>query len=205
MTLPDPLPLFPLQTVLFPGGLLPLKVFEARYMDLVGHCLRSGEPFGVVCMSRGTETGDNPEGVRIERVGVLARIDDVDAEQAGILKVRCVGGSRFRLREAPVQQPNGLWVGPAELIEDDAPRLPERALQPAVEALQQALEALLAQDVKPFAEPLQWRDAGWVANRWCELLPITLGAKQRLMELEEPSMRLQLVDEFLRSRQVLNS
>jgi Lon protease-like protein len=205
MTLPDPLPLFPLQTVLFPGGLLPLKVFEARYLDLVGHCLRSGEPFGVVCMSRGTETGDNPEGVRIERVGVLARIDDVDAEQAGILKVRCVGGSRFRLREAPVQHPNGLWVGPAELIEDDAPRLPERALQPAVEALQQALEALLAQDVKPFAEPLQWRDAGWVANRWCELLPITLAAKQRLMELEEPSMRLQLVDEFLRSRQVLNS
>jgi Lon protease-like protein len=74
-----------------------------------------------------------------------------------------------------------------------------------VDALQQALEALLAQDIKPFAEPLQWRDAGWVANRWCELLPITLAAKQRLMELEEPSMRLQLVDEFLRSRQVLNS
>lgn len=205
MTLPDPLPLFPLQTVLFPGGLLPLKVFEARYLDLVGHCLRSGEPFGVVCMSRGTEAGDNPEGMRIERVGVLARIEDVDAEQAGILKVRCVGGSRFRLLEAPVQQTNGLWVGPAELIEDDVPRLPERALQPAVEALQQALEALLAQDVKPFAEPLRWRDAGWVANRWCELLPITLAAKQRLMELEEPSMRLQLVDEFLRSRQVLNS
>lgn len=205
MTLPDPLPLFPLQTVLFPGGLLPLKVFEARYLDLVGHCMRSGEPFGVVCMSRGAEAGDNPEGVRIERVGVLARIEDVDAEQAGILKVRCIGGSRFRLLQAPVQRPDGLWVGTAELIEDDAHRLPERTLQPAVEALQQALEALLAQDIKPFAEPLQWRDAGWVANRWCELLPITLAAKQRLMELEEPSMRLQLVDEFLRSRQVLNS
>jgi hypothetical protein len=129
----------------------------------------------------------------------------VDAEQAGILKVRCIGGSRFRLLEAPVQRPNGLWVGTAELIEDDVHRLPERTLQPAVDALQQALEALLAQDIKPFAEPLQWRDAGWVANRWCELLPITLAAKQRLMELEEPSMRLQLVDEFLRSRQVLNS
>jgi Lon protease-like protein len=205
MTLPDPLPLFPLQTVLFPGGLLPLKVFEARYLDLVGHCMRSGEPFGVVCMSRGAEAGDNPEGVRIERVGVLANIEDVDAEQAGILKVRCIGGSRFRLLEAPVQRPNGLWVGTAELIEDDVHRLPERTLQPAVDALQQALEALLAQDIKPFAEPLQWRDAGWVANRWCELLPITLAAKQRLMELEEPSMRLQLVDEFLRSRQVLNS
>ena len=109
MTLPDPLPLVPLQTVLFPGGLLPLKVFEARYLDLVGHCLRSGEPFGVVCMSRGAEAGDTPEGVRIERVGVLARIEDVDAEQAGILKVRCIGGSRFRLREAPAQQAQ---VGP---------------------------------------------------------------------------------------------
>ena len=204
MTLPDPLPLFPLQAVLFPGGLLPLKVFEARYLDLMGHCMRSGEPFGVVCMSRGAEAGHNPEGVHIEHVGVLARIEDVDAEQAGILKVRCTGGSRFRLLEAPVQQPNGLWVAPAELIDDDVPRLPELAMQPTVEALQQALEALLAQDVKPFAEPLQWRDAGWVANRWCELLPITLAAKQRLMELEDAAMRLQLVDEFLRSRQVLN-
>ena len=154
--LPDPLPLFPLQTVLFPGGLLPLKVFEARYLDLMGHCMRSGEPFGVVCMSRGDEVGhDQPEGVRIERVGVLARIEDVDADQPGILKVRCIGGSRFRLQEAPVQRPNGLWQAPAELIADDVQRLPERALQPAVEALQQALEALLAQDVKPFAEPLQ--------------------------------------------------
>lgn len=202
MNLPDPLPLFPLQTVLFPGGLLPLKVFEARYLDLMGHCMRSGEPFGVVCMSRGAEAGDNPEGVRIERVGVLARIEDVDAEQAGILKVRCVGGSRFRLREAPAQQAHGLWVAPAELIDADAPRLPDPALQPTVQALQQALEALLGQDVKPFAEPLQWRDAGWVANRWCELLPIPLAAKQRLMELEDPTIRLQLVDEFLRSRQV---
>jgi Lon protease-like protein len=202
MNLPDPLPLFPLQTVLFPGGLLPLKVFEARYLDLMGHCMRSGEPFGVVCMSRGAEAGDNPEGVRIERVGVLARIEDVDAEQAGILKVRCIGGSRFRLREAPAQQAQGLWVAPAELIDADAPRLPDPALQPTVQALQQALEALLSQDVKPFAEPLQWRDAGWVANRWCELLPIPLAAKQRLMELEDPTIRLQLVDEFLRSRQV---
>ena len=133
---------------------------------------------------------------------MLARIEDVDAEQAGILKVRCIGGSRFRLREAPAQQAQGLWVAPAELIDADAPRLPDPALQPTVQALQQALEALLGQDVKPFAEPLQWRDAGWVANRWCELLPIPLAAKQRLMELEDPTIRLQLVDEFLRSRQV---
>ncbi len=203
MTLPNPLPLFPLQTVLFPGGLLPLKVFEARYLDLMGHCMRSGEPFGVVCMSRGTEVGANAEGVRIESVGVLAHIEDVDAEQAGILQVRCVGGSRLRLLQAPAQRPNGLWEAPAELIEADTARLPEVSLQPAVEALQQALAQLLAQDIKPFAEPLQWRDAGWVANRWCELLPITLAAKQRLMELEDPAIRLQLVDEFLRSKQVL--
>ncbi len=203
MTLPDPLPLFPLQTVLFPGGLLPLKVFEARYLDLMGHCMRSGEPFGVVCMSRGTEVGTSAEGVRIESVGVLAHIEDVDAEQAGILQVRCVGGSRFRLLQAPAQRPNGLWEAPAELIDSDTARLPEVSLQPAVEALQQALAQLLAQDIKPFAEPLQWRDAGWVANRWCELLPITLAAKQRLMELEDPAIRLQLVDEFLRSKQVL--
>ena len=204
MTLPNPLPLFPLQTVLFPGGLLPLKVFEARYLDLMGHCMRSGEPFGVVCMSRGAEAGANPEGVRIEGVGVLACIEEVDAEQAGILQVRCTGSSRFRLLQAPSQRANGLWEAPAELIADDVARLPELAMQPTVEALQQARENLLAQDIKPFAEPLRWRDAGWVANRWCELLPITMAAKQKLMELEDPSIRLQLVDEFLRSRQVLS-
>lgn len=202
--LPEPLPLFPLQTVLFPGGLLPLKVFEARYLDLMSHCLRSGEPFGVVCMTRGAEAGTSPEGMRIEGVGVLARIDEVDAEQMGILKLRCTGTSRFRLTETPVQRPDGLWVAHgAEPIEDDAVVDTGEQFQPAVEALKEAAAALQSQGTVPFMPPLRWHDAGWVANRWCELLPVALSAKQRLMELEDPAARLRLVDEFLRNKQVV--
>lgn len=197
------LPLFPLQTVLFPGGQLSLKVFEARYLDLVGGCLRTQSPFGIVCLAQGAEAGPNPKGVRIENVGVLARIDEVDSEQQGILHVRCTGTQRFRLGGAPAQQPNGLWAAPVQLIPDDPLVAPIVAMQPTVHALAQAAVSLKAQGPLPFAEPLQLDNASWVANRWCELLPISAAAKQRLMELDDPALRLKLVDEFLRSKQVV--
>jgi Lon protease-like protein len=197
------LALFPLQTVLFPGGLLNLKVFEARYLDLVGACLRAQSPFGVVCLAQGSEAGPNPKGVRIENVGVLARIDEVDSVQQGILQVRCTGTQRFRLAAAPTQRPDGLWVAPVELLADDLATPPVEAMQATVQALAQAAASLKEQGTLPFSEPLQLDDAGWVANRWCELLPISAAAKQKLMELDDPALRLKLVDEFLRSKQVV--
>jgi Lon protease-like protein len=200
--MPDPLPLFPLQTVLFPGGVLPLKVFEARYLDLISHCLRTREPFGVACIIRGNEAGAAADGMRIEAVGVLAHLQEVDAEQAGILKVSCIGGSRFRLLQAPVQRPDGLWVGTARVMPADDVVTPDAAFSQTVQALKEAADALVSQDVRAIAEPYRWDDAGWVANRWSELLPVSLVAKQRLMELEDPVARLRLVDEFLRSRRV---
>jgi hypothetical protein len=87
--LPDPLPLFPLKTVLFPGALLELKVFETRYLDLMSECMRQGTPFGVVCLRQGQEASRSRASeppTELEDVGVLVRIDDIDAEQAGILK-----------------------------------------------------------------------------------------------------------------------
>jgi len=201
----SPAPLFPLQTVLFPGGLLHLKVFEARYLDLVGACLRANAPFGVVCLAQGAEAGANPNGVRIETTGVFARIDDVDSEQQGILRLRCTGLQRFRLTAAPTQQPNGLWVAPVETLADDPPQPPAAAMRATVEALSQAAAALKEQGTGAIAEPLRLDDAGWVANRWCELLPISLAAKQKLMELDDPAVRLKLVDEFLRSKQVVKA
>lgn len=197
------LALFPLQTVLFPGGLLTLKVFEARYLDLVGACLRTNAPFGVVCLAQGAEAGANPKGVRIESTGVFARIDDVDSEQQGILRVRCTGTQRFRLVDAPAQRADGLWTAPVQTLADDPARTPEPAMQGTVDALEQAAAALRQQGPLPFHEPLQLDNAGWVANRWCELLPISLAAKQKLMELEDPALRLKLVDDFLRSRRVV--
>ena len=198
------LPLFPLQAVLFPGGLLSLKVFEARYLDLVGRCLREKASFGVVCLRQGSEVqrAGAHTTARVEHFGVLAQLDEVDAEQAGILRVRCSGTQRFRL-SSPHQQDDGLWLANAETLPDETPVLPSEALIPTVRALATAIGRLKQQGNTPFLEPYRFDDAGWVANRWCEILPIPLAAKQRLLELDEPLMRLQLVDEFLRSKGVV--
>lgn len=207
MNEPDPLPdlpLFPLGTVLFPGGRLSLKVFEARYLDLMGRCLRSGEPFGVVALRQGAEVGAKVPGQAMEAVGVLARIDDVDAERPGILLVRCTGGQRFRLLAAPVQRSDGLWLGSAQRLPDDPVSEPELAMAPTVQALSQLARNLEASGAEcPWNGPARLDDAAWVANRWCELLPIALGTRQKLMELEEPAARLRLVDGFLRGRGVV--
>ena len=202
-TLPDPLPLFPLRMVLFPGAVLGLKVFEARYLDLMSDCLRARSPFGVVCLKAGFEAGRSEQKVQLESVGVLAHIEDVDAEQSGILRVRCLGGRRFRLTEPAVQRDNGLWVARAEAMPPDTPRLPGPAVLQTVTALAEAIRQLQAQERQPFAEPYRLDDAGWVANRWCELLPVPLEAKQKLLELEDPVIRLSLVDGFLRDKKVV--
>lgn len=199
---PGEIALFPLRSVLFPGGLLALKVFEARYLDLVSRCLRDGSGFGVVCLREGDEVRRGGGEVRLEPEGVMARIDEVDAAQAGILNVRCVGTRRFAL-EASRQQPDGLWLGRARWLPDDEvlPPPPQRAA--TVRALANAIETMAQQRAFPFVEPYRLDDAGWVANRWCELLPVSLAAKQRLMALDDPLVRLQLVDEFLRQRGVV--
>ena len=205
-TLPDPLPLFPLKTVLFPGALLGLKVFETRYLDLMSECLRQGTPFGVVGLRQGQEAARSratEEPTQLEDVGVLVRIDDIDAEQAGILSVRCTGTQRFRRIGPPGRRDNGLWTSQAELIPDDPPRSPGPAMATTVAALAEAISKLKEHDQQPFAEPYRLDDAGWVANRWCELLPVSMAAKQKLMALDDPVIRLSLVDGFLRDKKVV--
>jgi Lon protease-like protein len=195
------LALFPLQSVLFPGALLPLRVFEARYLDLVGHCLRQNAMFGVVCLRQGREVGRS--GVHFEQQGVMASIGDVDAEQAGILRVRCTGSQRFAIEGTARQQADGLWLADVSVLPDDETMAPDAALLPTVKALASAIGALREQGSTPFIEPYRFDDAGWVANRWCEILPIPLAAKQRLMMLPEPQLRLRLVDEYLRGKGVV--
>ena len=201
--LPSPLPLFPLQTVLFPGAVLPLRVFEARYLDLIAHCLRTRQPFGVVCLRAGGEARHGADAVQLEDVGVLAHVDEVEAEQAGLLRVVCTGGQRFRIQGTPWQQDNGLWVAQAELMAADPVRLPGPAMLHTVTALAEAIRKLQDQDRQPFVPPYRLDDAGWVANRWCELLPVPLAAKQTLMALGDPVIRLSLVDGFLRDKKVV--
>lgn len=196
------LPLFPLQTVLFPGGQLRLKIFEARYLDLMADCLRQQSAFGVIALRQGGEVGRGEAGVKFEPVGVAAELLEVDGEQAGILHVRCCGRRRFEL-QACAQAADGLWLGQVQWLDDDAPHTIPPELKPAAEGLAKAIHSLAEQGNKPFLEPYGFDDAAWVANRWCEILPIPLAAKQKLMELDSPLMRLQIVDEFLRGKGVL--
>jgi uncharacterized protein len=197
------LALFPLQSVLFPDGLLGLKVFEVRYLDLVSTCLREQRPFGVVALRQGGEAGTRPgEKVEFEAVGTLAELLEVDSAQPGILQVRCRGTHRFRVHEQR-QQPDGLWIAQASTVRDDDESAPTETLVDTVRGLAGAIETLKKQCAQPFLQPYRFDSAGWVANRWCEILPLSRAAKQKLMELPDAQVRLELVDEFLRSKGVV--
>jgi Lon protease-like protein len=196
-------PLFPLQAVLFPGGLLSLKVFEARYLDLISDCLRENKPFGVVALRQGSEVRKAAgEPVVTETIGTLAELIDVDSAQPGILQVRCRGTQRFDVK-AREQQADGLWLAQVEMLEDDELLAPSEALIETVRGLANAIATLKQQGAEPFLKPFKFESSGWVANRWCEILPISIAAKQKLMELTDPQVRLQLVDEFLRTKGVV--
>ena len=201
---PREVALFPLKNVLFPGARLGLKVFEARYLDLVSECLRTQAPFGVVCLlGAGRETGR--ASVQFETDGVLATIDEVDAEGPNLLRVQCHGGERFSIVGQATQQPDGLWTAEVCTWPADEVVTPEPALFPTVQALQQVIAALREQQGHaPFAEPFALDDAGWVANRWCEVLPIPLAARQKLMVLTDPQARLRLVHEYLKGKGVVS-
>ncbi|HJV69564.1 LON peptidase substrate-binding domain-containing protein [Ideonella sp.] len=197
------LPLFPLRTVLFPGGRLSLKVFEARYLDLVSSCLRERQPFGVVCLLQGGEVRQAGAATRFEPVGVLAHLAEVDAIGPGMLKVRCEGGARFQW-SAVHEDADGLWqaTGVSTLPADPA-QAPGERFAGAVHALQRAYAALAHRPEADLPTERHFDDAGWVANRWCELLPVPLAARQQLMALPDPLQRLTLVDEFLRGKQLI--
>ena len=217
MNTPDPslteLPLFPLQSVLFPGGLLPLRIFEVRYLDMVGKCHKAGTPFGVVCLTEGSEVrqreksaapsgkpaGEGFAHEAFHRVGTLAHITALERPQAGLMVIRCIGTQRFQVRSQR-QLPHGLWVADATLLPDDAELPVPDDLAPTREALQlllRAIERPLQGADGPVQQPYRWNDCGWLANRWSELLPLAPEVKQRFMSLDSPLLRLELVADAL--------
>ena len=202
------IPLFPLGTVLYPDGFLPLQIFEVRYLDMIGKCHRSGTPFGVVAMTQGQEVRQPdsaaPSGgfktERFETVGTLATISDFSSPQAGLMVIRCTGTQRFLIQHHE-QLKHGLWVADVNLLANDLPVEIPDDLKGVATALANFMSNLTANDVPPEQMPIQppYRldDCGWVANRWCELLPIAQTDKQRLMALDSPLLRLELVSDQL--------
>ncbi|VTU39792.1 hypothetical protein H4CHR_04808 [Variovorax sp. PBS-H4] len=202
---PQPLPLFPLGTVLFPGGFLPLRIFEVRYLDMIGKCHKAGAPFGVVSLTQGAEVRRaGAEAERFAAVGTLAEIREFDVPQPGLMQIACVGTQRFRVRTSALQK-HGLWTADVETVADDVAlavpddlRAVSDALRRVVDTLQERRRSEGNEQVRlPIQPPLRFDDCGWVANRWCELLPVPAELKQRLMELDSPLMRLELVGDLL--------
>jgi Lon protease-like protein len=205
------LPLFPLQTVLFPGGWLPLRIFEVRYLDMIGRCHKAGAPFGVVCLSEGSEvrridpaappTGDAFAREVFHPMGTLARIESLERPQPGLMVIQCRGLQRFQVTRRS-QLAHGLWVADVQLDEPEASVSVPEHLVNTRDALQRLLQNLQERDPQsleqlPLRPPYRWDDSGWVANRWAELLPTPAELKQRLMALDNPLLRLELVSDLL--------
>lgn len=203
------LPLFPLGTVLYPGGLLPLRIFEVRYLDMIGKCHKAGAPFGVVSLTEGSEvlraadagpSGDGFAHETFSTVGTLATITEFSAPQPGLMVIRCIGTQRFEISKSEKLK-YGLWIASVTRLDDDmAVDVPDD-LQKTASALGKLIQSLQERNVPaaqmPLLAPYQLDDCGWVANRWCELLPMPLELKQRLMELDNPLLRLELVSDIL--------
>ena len=177
------LSLFPLSTVLFPGGPLRLRIFEPRYLDMVRHCLKDARAFGVVLILEGAETGD---AASVAATGTSARLVDFDTLPDGLLGIDCIGEQRFRLRRR-WQQPDGLNLAEVEYLPDDAPC----ALPAELAHLGELLREVLPQLGERYAHvTAHYEDAGWVGNRWAEVLPLTAAERQQLLELGDPLERL---------------
>ena len=182
-------PLFPLSTVLFPGGPLPLRIFEARYLDMISERIKNDAQFGVLLIREGRETGSTTT----FDVGTLARITDWYQGSDGLLGVTAFGGQRFRLLSSQ-RQSNGLNIGEIEALADETPLALPEEYRPMAHILAGVLD-----DLGRLYENLErhFDDAGWVSNRFVEILPIDIEQKQRCLEENDPAARLRLAHEAL--------
>ena len=176
--------LFPLHTVLFPGGPLPLRIFETRYTDMVRRCMREQQPFGVLLIQDGDEAG---EVATTATVGCSARIADFHTLHDGLLGISCVGERKFRVSRV-WRATDGLNMGEvAWLPAEREVALPEQYGHLA-DTVRRALE-----DLSEHYEHVERKfdDATWIGARLTELLPIELADKQALLELDDPIERLE--------------
>ena len=177
------LALFPLRTVLFPGGLLPLRIFEPRYVDMLGRCMSEGGEFGVVLIIQGDESGAV---AAMAEVGTTARIIDFNTLPDGLLGLMCRGARRFRLRSRR-QQADGLHLGTVEWLAGSLPCALAAEHRPVARVLGRVLQEL---GVTGQLLQVNLEDAGWVADRLAELLPLDRAMQQELLELDDPQERM---------------
>lgn len=184
------IPLFPLSAVLFPDGPLPLRIFEARYLDMVSRCLREESSFGVVQIQSGTDVGE----VQTSGIGTLARIVDWYQGSDGILGITARGSRKFQVCDIS-RQPDGLYIGEVTMLaEEPCIRLPEE-FRPMAALLETIIDDLgrLYDNIDK-----HYDDAAWVGYRLAEILPMPSAEKQSCLELMDPVERLRILRPMLR-------
>ncbi len=175
--------------MLFPGGRLPLRIFEQRYMEMAKACLRDGAPFGVCLIRNGAEVGAPATPVDI---GCLARIAEWDMEQLGVLQVIARGGRRFRVLERRVQA-DGLLRASIEILpEDEDSEIPQ-----SCDICVRLLERVIDRQGALFEPPHRLESSAWVSSRLAEILPLPLAVKQLLLETADGRSRLEKLNGFL--------
>ena len=187
------IPLFPLQTILFPGGPLSLRVFERRYLDMVSSCMASDQLFGII-LNKPSSTNDKNN---FSKIGTLAQIVDWDQGSDGVLGLKVIGKERFILTSHYTDE-NGLNMGEIEILEPEKKLLlPEEyvTLSAILETILNEFSELYASVTKDF------NDASWVGYRLAEILPIELSQRQIYLEIDEPLDRLELLKTFMTANQ----
>jgi Lon protease-like protein len=181
---PEDIALFPLGTVLFPGGPLPLRIFETRYIDLVRRCLRENTGFGVVLITEGSEAGGTAP--QTADVGCYATIVDFSQQPDGLLGIEALGRRRFRIGKR-WQAPDGLNLASVTWLPDVAPvAVPDEFAEhvPVVDNVLDQLGGAYASMER------RLDDATWIAARLAEILPVPAQHKQHCLELDDPIERL---------------
>jgi hypothetical protein len=197
---PQRIPLFPLSTPLLPDSVMALQIFEVRYLHLIKKCHAEQTPFGIVAIRQGSEVqkaGLNEE--TLYTVGCLARVYSIDTIHPALLRMVCLGGSRFNLANSR-KEGLGLWYADATLLAED----PNVDIPSNLQSCADKLGALIAQSQRqgvieqlPFKAPYRLDEAGWVANQWAMLLPLTTDDKIAIMSVIDPVQRLTQVSAWL--------
>ncbi len=184
------IPIFPLNTVLFPEGILPLRIFEARYLDMVGESMRENKPFGVCLISKGNETGTPAE---FHQIGTYAYIIDWEKKDDGLLGITAKGTKRFKVINSRIRSNRLLEADVETIDENDDEELPVE-YQLLSDMLRQIAEKY---QIDLTSEDEKFQDANWVSCRLAELLPLELDSKQKLLEIDDPVLRLEQIQNLL--------
>ena len=179
-------PIFPLSTVLFPDGVLSLRIFEPRYLDMVSACLKEDKPFGGCLISEGAEVGPV---AKCFPVGTLAKIINWNQSSDGLLEVEAVGCQRFRLLKSEITK-QSLIVGSIQFLNDSPPV----ALPSEFASLVTTLKNVINNSSRPVTKNEEsFNDPNWVSYRLIEMLPMESVMRQRLLEIDDAIERLHII------------